>query len=373
MKIAIYLPSLQGGGAERVSLLLAQGFVQKGAQVDLVLASAEGPHLRSVSPGVNVVDLKARRVLMSLPPLVTYLRRRRPEVMISSLSHANVIAIFAKKIAGNDTRVFVVEHVVPTASSQLHATTRSKLTLWLMPRVYPFADTVLAVSQGVAEELVRDFGLPREKVWVVYNPVVGDDIFAKAQQPLEHPWFKPGAPPVFLAVGRLAKEKNFGMLVRAFSRVLKNLDSRLLILGEGPERPYLEDLVRKLGLSEYVSLPGFEINPYRYMARASALVLSSIHEALPTVLIEALALGTPVVATDCPYGPAEILEGGRWGKLVNVDDEEAMAKAMMEAVVDPPSEEEKRLARESALKRFGVNEGVERYWRLIVDAERKYV
>ncbi len=365
MRVALFLPSLAGGGAEKVSLPLAQGFAQRGAQVDLVLARAEGPHLRSVPPGVHVVDLQARRVAMALPGLVAYLRRHRPAVLLSALSHANVAAILAKRIARVDTRVVVSERAVIKLGHQAAASWRARLTPFLLPWTYPYADGVVAVSRGLAEELVGDFGIPREKVRVIYNPVVHEGVFRGAGEPLEHPWFRPGEPPVFLAVGRLAKEKNFPALIRAFARVQREVESRLLILGEGPERPHLEGLVRELGLDDRVSLPGFFLNPYPYMARAAALVLSSLYESFSNVLIEALALGTPVVATDCPHGPAEILEGGRWGRLVAVGDEAALAEAMRDAVENPPTELEREAFRRMAAERFGVERAVQDYWELL--------
>lgn len=365
MKIAIFLPSLEGGGAEKVSLLLAQGFIEKGARVDLVLASARGPYLRSVPDGVNVIDLKARRVLMSLPRLVTYLRRYRPTVLLSVLSHANIVSILAKEIARVGTRVLITEHLALKASHQVAATLRARATLFLLPWFYPRADGVIAVSKGLAEELVRDFGIPEEKVRVIYNPVVHDELFRKAEEPLEHPWFGPGEPPVFLAVGRLAKEKDFPTLIRAFARVRREVESRLLILGEGPERLHLESLIQELGLGAHVSMPGFVSNPYPYMARAAALVLSSLYEALSTVLIEALALGTPVVATDCPYGPAEILEEGKWGKLVAVGDESGLAKAMRDVVESPPAKSDREAFQKMVVERFSVERAVQGYWELV--------
>ncbi|NLO89188.1 MAG: glycosyltransferase, partial [Clostridia bacterium] len=187
---------------------------------------------------------------------------------------------------------------------------------------------VVAVSQGVADDLVKTTGLMRELIKVIYNPIVTPELLEKAKESIGHPWFKPGQPPVILSAGRLTAAKDFPTLIHAFARVRAERLARLMILGEGEERPNLESLVRELGLESDVSMPEFVENPYAYMARAAVFVLSSAWEGFGNVLVEAMAVGTPVVSTDCPSGPAEILEGGKWGKLVPVGDVEKLAKAL---------------------------------------------
>lgn len=366
IKIAVFLPSLEGGGAEKVNLLLAKGLKEKEARVDLVLSKAHGPYLQMIPEGINVVDLKAPRIIMALPSLIAYLRREKPSVLLSSLTHTNVVSVWGREVARVPTSVLVAEHVPLKASHRnKHLRLNERTVRFLMGGAYKKAEAVVAVSKGLAKELVEEFDLPHEKVRVIYNPVIQDELFEKAKEPVAHPWLTPGEEPVFLAVGRLVAEKNFELLIRAFAKVRREKASRLLILGEGPERPRLQSLVRSLGLSEFVDMPGFVPNPYPYMVRASALVLSSLYEALPTVLIEGLALGVPIVATDCPFGPAEILEEGRWGRLVPMADEAALAQAMLEVLLDPPSEEERSAARKSAIERFGLQRGVDEYWNLI--------
>ncbi|TBH21911.1 glycosyltransferase [Thermus thermamylovorans] len=361
MRVGLFLPSLAAGGAERITLTLAEGLSRRGYQVDLVLARADGPLLAQIPSPLRLVDFKSGRVAQSLLPLVRYLKRERPVVLLSSLNHANVVAIWARRMARVPTRLVVAEHIGVLPSAAWSQTLRGKLMPFWIRNTYPWADAVVAVSRGVAEELVRDLGVPREKVRTIYNPVVTEELYQKAEEPLEHPWFRPGEEPVVLGVGRLVPQKDFSLLIRAFAKVRQRVPSRLLILGEGPERPALEALVRGLGLEAYVEMPGFMANPYPYMRRASVLALSSASEALPTVLIEALALGTKVVATDCPYGPAEVLEGGRWGRLVPVGDEEALAKALMEALLQPDSETEKQARARRARERFGLEEALRAY------------
>jgi len=328
--IALFLPSLRGGGAEKVMVNLALGFVEQGLKVDLVLAKAEGPYLSRVPEEVRVVDLGARRVLYSLPGLVRYLRRERPQAMLSALNYANIVAIWAKLLARVQTHLVVSEQNTLSCSTQNAFSVRVKLLPLLIKIFYPYADAVVAVSHGVAEDLITMTGLPMEKVKVIYNPVITPELFVKAEEPLDHPWFRPGEPPVVLGVGRLTKQKDFPTLIRAFALVRKERPARLMILGEGEERPKLETLARELGIEEDFVLPGFVENPYKYMKRASAFVLSSRWEGLPAVLIEALALGVPVISTNCPSGPAEILEHGKWGCLVPVGEPHLLARAILE-------------------------------------------
>lgn len=336
--MALFLPSLRGGGAERVMVNLARGFAERGLEVDLVLARAEGTYLSQVPPGVRVVDLRAPRVMASLPVLLRYLRRERPEAILSALDHANIVAIWARKLARVRCRLVVSVHSTLSRATVNASTSRGRLMPSLTRMFYPWADAVVAVSQGVAEDLAKTTGLPRERIQVIYNPVVTPELLEKAREPLNHPWFEPGQPPVILSVGRLTMAKDYPTLIRAFALVRAERTARLMILGEGEERSKLESLVRELGLEADVSLPGFVDNPYAYMARAAVFVLSSAWEGFGNVLVEAMAVGTPVVSTDCPSGPAEILEGGRWGRLTPVSDDSALAAAIIANLKEGPKD-----------------------------------
>jgi glycosyltransferase involved in cell wall biosynthesis len=327
-KFAIFLPSLSGGGAERAMLNLAHGIAGCGHAVDLVLAQARGPYLSQVHESVRIVDLKASRVLMSLPVLVSYLRREQPEALISALNYANVVALWARRLAGIPGKVLVNEQNTLSRSVRNSARRRQRMVMPLVKRFYPWADYVIGNSQGVVDDLSQMTGLPRQRIKLLYNPVVTPEVREKARAALNVPWFEAGQPPVVLAVGRLTKQKDFPTLMRAFAQVRQARPARLLILGEGPDRPALEALANQLGLGDDVALPGFVENPYAYMSRASLYVLSSRWEGLPTVLIEALYCGPPIVATDCPSGPREILAGGRHGSLVPVGDVTALTQAI---------------------------------------------
>jgi len=198
-----------------------------------------------------------------------------------------------------------------------------------MRLTYPTAKATIAVSEGVARDLVELLSLDRAAVLTLYNPITIDDFQVEAEEPLDDPWFAEGEPPVILGVGRLSAQKDFETLVRAFAVVRAQRPARLLILGEGTERPRIESLVSSLRLDEAVRMPGFVMNPFKYMKRSSVFVLSSRWEGFGNVLVEAMACGVPVVSTDCPSGPAEILENGKWGRLVPVGDFGALADAVI--------------------------------------------
>ena len=337
--ITIFLPSLAGGGAERMMLNLARGLVEAGAHLDLVVGTAKGPYRDLVPAGCNLVDLAAPRVLVALPGLIRYLRRRRPAVLLSAMDHANLIALWARTLARVPTRVAVGvrNHLSQEAR---HAPSFAGRRLPRLARVfYPQAQVVIAVSQGVADDLNQLIGVGRARVLVIPNPVVTPELAAQAAELPDHAWLQPvpdsPAPPVILAAGRLTPQKDFPTLIRAFAALATGRDLRLLILGEGPERSALETLIRDLGLTQRVALPGFRANPFAYMARARLFVLSSAWEGLPGVLIQAMACGTPVVSTDCPSGPREVLADGRFGPLVPVGDPSALARAIAETLDRP--------------------------------------
>lgn len=330
-RIAVFLPSLAGGGAERVMVTLANGFATRGVPVDLVVVAAEGAYLPDVSPRVRLVELGASRVLFSLPALVRYLRRERPYALLSALNHANIIALWARKLARSGTRLVVSER--NTLSRDVSSGRFKRGLPWLMRLSYPSADAIVAVSSGVADDLAQTVRLPRERIDVVYNPI-NSNLPRLCEVPVEHPWLVEGEPPVIVAAGRLTVQKDFTTLIDAFAEVRKTHAARLVILGEGELRSELEARIDELGIGDDVALPGFVDNPYPWMRKASLFVLSSAWEGFCNVLAEAMACGAPVVSTNCPSGSAEILEDGKWGRLVPVGDVSALARAISETLND---------------------------------------
>lgn len=398
--LALFMRDLEGGGIQKTLLRLATSFSQRGHRVDLVVYKAKGPYLEHIPPGVNLVALKcpvfkpvARGLafgyvltadppsvrslpqalrqaweispwLKPLPALRQYLRRARPQALLAAGSVLNCVALLARRLAATPTRLVVSEH--DHLSSYIKGKPRQQPCWRSLPRLigrtYPWADAVVAVSNGTGNELASTAGFPRERIATVYNPVVSAELLEQAEAPLDHAWFSPGSPPVVLSVGRLDDEKDYPTLLRAFARVRAQRPVRLMILGEGRGRPQLEALAAVLGIAGDVALPGFVANPFAYMRRASVLALSSLYEGLSNVLIEALACGCPVVSTDCPSGPGEILQGGRYGKLVAVGDDRALASALLEALESRPDRE--RLRQRGA--EFSVDRGTEQYLEILL-------
>jgi len=338
-RIALFFHDLGIGGAERVMLQLAHGFIEAGHPVDLILARAEGPLRSELPPKVRVIDFDTANPLTMLVRLMRYLRAERPKALLSPFEVTSVIAIAAKKITGVSTRV-VVRISVHLSQNKRPKRWKKILEQFVVSRMYPLADGIVTVSQGVAEDLAEYAGIPLDRIKVIFNPVLSDQLIKSAEQPVTHPFFGDRHCPVILGVGRLTEQKDFFTLIKAFDILRKKIPSRLIILGDGEERQHLEELIQGSGLQGLIDLPGFEINPFAFMKRASVFVLSSKWEGLPNVLIQALACGCPVVSTDCLSGPSEILKSGEYGYLVPVGGAQAMAEAMEAAlrgdILQPP-------------------------------------
>ena len=333
--LAIFASFSGTGGVERMLVNLIRGLADLGQPVDLVLVRAEGPHLARLPESVNLIRLDARHTLLAAPALARYLRRHRPAALLAAKDRAGRTAVLARALAGTGTPLALrLGTNLSTAMAE-----RAALSRWLrylpIRLLYPHLDRIIAVSDGVAEDTARIARLPRARIAVVRNPVITPELVTQAAAPCPHPWLAGDGPPVVCAAGRLQRQKDFPTLLRAFARVRAQRDCRLLILGEGSARPRLEALIAELGLGADAALVGFQSNPYAWLARAALFVLSSAWEGSPNVLTEAMALGVPVVATDCPSGPAEILDRGRYGPLVPVGDPAALAVAMS-ATLDAP-------------------------------------
>lgn len=378
-RIAFVLKTLESGGIERVVLNLLNHLVQReNLSLDLVVASAIGEYLNQIPAGVRVIDLQIRienrskSYLQLIPPLVRYLQKEKPDYVFSHLPIANVLTVISKLIARIPVSIFLVEHTLlfnTLIQREKRSLTDNPKKFDILPTLlpimmqwfYPLANGIIAVSKGLAQELETNLKLKLNSVQVIYNPVIDDSLLCKSHLPLEHPWFQPNQPPVLLAIGRLTAQKDYQTLLYAFARFREKCLAKLLILGEGELRPQLEKLVSDLGLQNDISLPGFVSNPYPYMSRASALILSSVWEALPTVLIEAMACGCQAISTNCPYGPDEILEQGKYGWLVPVGDVSALAAAIQQAVVSPINPDTLKLRSQN----FTVEQAVSNYLTII--------
>lgn len=335
MRIAILLPDLRGGGAEGVRVLLAQQFVAAGHEVEFVLLRAVGDLLTDLPDAVRVHSLECNRLRQVPFRLANYLRRSRPDVLLAAMWPLTGIAILSNRFAGSPSRVVVSEHSDLRYSAAVGDFEKSALRV-LGRYLYGQADAVVAVSSGVANSVTELTGLNRRKIHVIHNPIrtPSRDILP-ADNPIRLWWTEQRC--AILAIGALKPAKAFDILLHAVALLCsRGTNVRLVILGEGKERTKLEELIKELGLEENVRLAGFQKDPFPFLRLANLFVLSSRWEGLGNVIIEALACGTPVVSTNCPSGPAELLENGRFGTLTPVNDVPALAKAISEALDREP-------------------------------------
>ena len=404
-RIAILTPSLAGGGAERIALYIAAGLLERGHEVDILLHRLVCHYPDEVPGRVRLFSLSDRgdaetnarlervaavpRPLVSTPApwrvrypraaLVSRVRRKQLPLLMSTrlprwaagiaayvdreqpsaLLAMNILAVAAATMAASLVRR------PPRVVAALHDVFRSGRLLRRARSSYPYADAAVGVSRGVAAELAGIPGMSHDRIHTIYNPVLSPDLDRKALESAGHPWIDDPVRPVVLAIGRMKKVKDFSTLLSAFARLLAQRPAKLIVLGEGRLRPKLLSLAQRLRIAEHVDFPGFVKNPYAYLSRADLFVLSSRYESLSNVLIEALACGCPVVSTDCPVGPREILEGGRFGALVPVGDPEALAAAMARALDEPP----RRDALRERASFFSVDRAVDRYEELLLGEE----
>lgn len=339
LTIPIFVSFSGQGGVERMILNLARGLVARGQGVRLVLARADGGWLDHLPDGVEVELLGTRHTLTAVIPLARYLRRHRPPLMLVAKDRAIKAAVLARALAG--VKVRLVGRLGTNVSAALAGRGRLKRTLWYagMRRFYGRLDGLVAVSQGVKADVVAITGMDPRTIRVISNPVITPDLTEAARRPTGHPWVDEKDLPLIIAVGRLTRQKDFPTLLRAFARLAAERPARLVILGEGDRREALLALAAELGIGDRVAMPGFQDNPHAWVAAADLFVLSSLWEGSPNALTEAMAIGVPVVATDCPSGPSELLQGGRVGPLVAPGDVEGMAAAMARVLTAAPDPE----------------------------------
>lgn len=404
MRFAIYIRTVQlARGAEKVSAALASGLAARGHLVDFLVENSEGWLLEELASGVGrieIIDLRAAhhsqrqlnrlfqgyalaknlfasplslfsirdgctKILIRVmfredPPILSlyrYIKHRRPHAVISFLNYPNLVLLLTAQLCKDDTRVIVNvrNHISMSAKHAKSKWTRDVPRL--MRRFFRIADRIVVPSQGVAEDVMRITGLPEGRVTTIHNPVYRPDVTLLSSERLDHRWLDQGDIPVIVGAGKLKPQKDFNTLLRAFAIVRQQRRARLIICGEGRQRDSLMNLASELEIAADVDLPGFVRNLYAVLGRASVFVLSSAWEGLPNVLIEALACGCPVVSTDCPSGPAEILSNGAFGKLVPVGDEIQMAHAILQTLEAPPTRE-KMIAR---AKCFSFDDAMARY------------
>ena len=334
-RVAIYMSSLEGGGAERAMVDLANGLQSHGLTTDLVVIRDEGPWRALLSSDVRLTAIRSRWALTALAKLVRYLHRARPDVVVANGTSSIILAIFARILS---PRFAVVARIPVNLSAGLaEVNLKWRVIRATQARLLPRVDAIVTNSLGSSTDIHRTLPAASARVRTIHNPVVWPGLPKLAQMAVEHPWFQREDMPIVLAAGRLEPQKDHATLIRAFSLVGQHRDLRLVVLGEGSQRRNLVNLTHELGVADRVDLPGFHANPFAFMAKSRLFVVSSTQEGMPNVLIQAMACGTPVVSTDCPSGPREVLEDGKWGRLVPVGDPERLADAMLATLDDPPA------------------------------------
>jgi glycosyltransferase involved in cell wall biosynthesis len=328
ISLAITMQDLAGGGVERQTLALAGELLARGLQVTLVVNQARGELRAAVPAGIPLIDLHCRRTAQAIPRLARFLRRERPDLLLSNLNHNSIAAVLANILAGMPAKAVICQHSVLSAAYLRSKGWSHRVTPFAYRLLSPGFARAVAVSSGIAQEFRSIAHIPRRKIAVIHNPVIGPDFALRAGQEVRHPWFGDATAPLFVTAGRLVETKDHSTLLRAFALYRRHHNGRLLILGAGPLRDSLGALAGGLGLDGAVDFLGFQENPLPYVQAADAFVLSSSAEGFGNVLVEAMGCGTPVISTNCEHGPGEILDDGRYGLLVPPRDPQALADAM---------------------------------------------
>lgn len=360
MHLSFFIPDLRGGGAQHMTVNLANEFARRGHSVDLLLVNRAGPYGDKIAENVRIVDFNRKRILNSFFALRRYLKKERPDMIISALVPANILLLAARRFCRScHAKIIVTERNYFSLRSTDKQGILSRFLPALVRFFYPCADKVIGISRGVAEDIKAVARLPGKQVTWAHNPVVTNHTLSLLEEDVDEPWFAKESAPVIVASGRLVPQKDYEVMLKAFAAM--KTQARLLILGEGPLRDDIALLSEKLGVSERIYMKGFVDNPLAYMKKCDLFVLSSRWEGFGNVLVEALLCGLPVVSTDCKAGPAEILDDGKYGTLVPVGNAEALAQAMDAAL----SEKTEPAQQKQRAMDFTVENSADRYEEII--------
>lgn len=367
-KVVFFLPTLEAGGTERNVVNLVNAIDRQIYQVSVVLGQAKGDFMKDIAKDIAIIDLAAPRSLGLFFALVRYFKTQKPDIIVSAFPRINIICIAAKMSVAAATSIIITEHSVFSMLGVIAKTPfRRFVARFFMPALarffYPKADAIVCVSKGIADDLAKIISVP-QKTSVIFNPVIDGRVYALAKESAGHLWFADTSIPIIIAAGRLVKVKDYPTMLRAFKKVLENRVARLVILGAGPELAALQALSAQLGISERVAFLGFVTNPFKYMAHANVFVLSSLQEGFGNVIIEAMACGLPVMATDCPTGPGEIITDGENGILVRVGDEIGLARGIMKILGDDSLAKKYAGAGKKRAEFFSVEKSVAQYQHL---------
>ncbi len=360
-KILFVRAALGQGGADRVAVHLIKCLLERGFGVKLLLMKKEGEFLSAVPQEAIIHVGNVKSLWYFIIPLWKVLKKEKPDVVFSLDGGVNallgIISIF----------YFGPSKIVVSERSVLIPSGKNPLKYFILALIkfltYRYVDKITAVSEGLKNDLISKLMLPKQKINVVFSPLVDEDLLVKSSEPVNHPWFGyPRKVPVIVHAGRFVHQKNHASLIRAFARASAVVDCRLFLLGDGPLKESCKKLVVELNIEEKVCFGGFDINPYKYFSRCDLFVLSSRNEGMPGVLIQALACGAPVVSTYCPFGPSEILGSeGEYGILVPVDDVTALANAMVKVLTDSDLRGKLKSNAPLAVKKFSYRQAVDSY------------
>lgn len=334
--IALFIPTLYGGGAEKAFVSLGIALSNRGYNIDFLVRNNQNPIKKEFSKKIQIVDFNKKRMARTIIPLMVYLISTKPYALISALYLPNAIAIMASKFTGSKTKIITTIHSMDSLKDYSKKSLANHVEKKVVLHFTNQAKCIVAVSKGAAEYSSRLFKIPIKNYYIIYNPLEIEEVTIKSNQIAEDEYFQNDKFPIIISIGRLNPVKDYETLLEAFQIVRSKIPAKMLILGEGTLRGKLEQNIAKYKLGKDVLLPGYINNPYPYLKQADVFVSSSLHESFGLVLIEAMAVGCPIVSTDCPGGVKEVLGDGKYGKLVPVGDPEAMANAILESLSEKP-------------------------------------
>jgi glycosyltransferase involved in cell wall biosynthesis len=351
----IFTIGTSNGGPGRAILKIGEGLINSGINVKFVVINADKRYKNIIPAGANYHELSANTTPMQIMELKNYIQENKIKTILSFSNKANLMSLLSVKMSNAPTRVIIrTGYTTNKEVRDSQKWTKKWVLPSLMERLYPKADHIIVELEQMKAELLKTIDAPESKIDVIYNPIP-PQLNRKSKRELDHPYYNQDQYPTILGVGRLTDQKNFSSLIKSFDIVNSQRESRLVILGEGEKRQDLEELVNKLYLENRVSMPGFVDNPYKYMDKSDVFVLSSRYEGSVNVLIEALACECSIVSTDCPHGPSEILEGGKWGKLVQLNSIQKLSEAILDSIDSQQTPVEVRS------NRFSLDNIVEQY------------
>ncbi len=380
--ITIFISSFRSGGGEKMMVELAGALAHKEYRVDLVVMKNEGPLLSQVDPLVRVVDLKVGRIIFSPLNFKDYLILNNPDVVMSLDEYTHLVSLLSKRLAGSRVRIVLRVGNMYSELFRRYGKMRDRFLIPILVRkFYKQADKIIAVSNGVADDITSVADLDKNKVVVVYNPKSESFISKKTAEPVGHSWVERKSDLLIVAVGRLREQKNFSFLIKSFNRVRAQINCRLIIVGAGREEERLRELTRDLKCEDYVSLPGYTDNPYRYLAKADVFVSASLWEGMPNGVLEAITCGAPAIVSDCDSGPREILapdtdyrlrlskgfEMAEFGVLCAVGDEDGLVDALLRIIKDDQLRQTYSLASRKRAKDFDFDLIISKYEEVLVN------